>query len=395
MTRAKAAIVGVGHSRLLRRDDVPLGVLAVEAVTTAVEDAGLKLTDIDGLSTTPYQPFEGGGEIDGISLVTPEFVMEALGLDFSWSERQLQPVGASLINAIHAVAAGQCRYAVCFRAMHNPAGRPYGFTAPEGTSAAPSEPHHQGAATQFNTPYGVFPPGKFALLATAHMARYGSTREQLGQFVVRNRDEALKWEHGYWYQYAPQKLTLEAYLGSRMISSPLCLYDCDLPVQMAGAFVITSEERARDLRHPPAYVIGTSNPASLHQLAPQSLDGYMSRGRHLARRLWENAGIGPNDVDVANLYDGFSVHTPLWAEALGFCGEGEGFEFVASPSLPLNTSSGNLGGGRTHGIGQIMDTVLQVQRRAGQRQVDGAEVCVSVTQPCDSASGIVLASSPN
>jgi acetyl-CoA acetyltransferase len=386
-------VVGVGHSRLLRRGDVPLGVLALEAITRALDDAGLAPSDIDGCSTSPYQPFEGGGGVDGVNLVTPEFVMRALKMDFAWCERQLQPLGASLINAINAVGSGHCRFAVSFRAMHNPSGRRYGHMTAAEALPVP-EPHRQGPATQFAAPYGLFPPGKFALLATTHMAKYGSTREQLGRFVVRNRDQALKWEHGYWHQYQPQGLTLDQYLEVRMISAPLCLYDCDIPVQMAGAFIVTTADRASNLRQRPAFVLGAANPISLHELLPEPLDDHLAKGRQLARQLWKASGVGPSDIDVANLYDGFSVHTPIWAEALGLCEAGDGFAFAAAPTLPLNTSSGNLGAGRTHGICHILESVLQVQGRAGERQVTGAQVALAVTNTCDAGAGIVLASSP-
>jgi acetyl-CoA acetyltransferase len=387
--RAYAAVVGVGHSRLFRRDDVALGVLALEAVNRALEDAGVEAGAIDGLSTSPFQAFAGAGDLDGLNIVTPELVQRALRLDLTWSERNLQPLGASLINAIDAVGAGHCRYALCFRALHSPSGRRYGHNAQQGD--AMEDPARYSSPTQFTEPYGLFAPAKFALFANAHVARYGSTREQLAHFVIRNRKQALKWEHGYWYQHSPEPLELKDYMAARMVSSPLCLYDCDLPVQAAAAFVVTSVERARDLRNPPAYVLGTSNPYSLRRLAPQSLDEYLDDGRRLGRHLWRGAGVTAVDVDVVNLYDGFSVHTPLWSEALGFCGEGEGFAFAASPTLPLNTSSGNLGAGRTHGIAQIMDSVLQVQGRSGERQVPGAEIAVAVTNPCDNGAGFVFA----
>jgi acetyl-CoA acetyltransferase len=389
---AQTAVVGVGHSRLFRRDDIPLGVLALEAVTQAIADAGIKTSDIDGLATSPFQAFDGAGDLDGLNVVTPELVQRALKLDLAWSERNLQPVGASLINTIHAVAAGQCTYAVCFRALHSPSGRRYGhWSQPAGGQ---EDPARQSFPTQFTRPYGMFAPAKFALLATAHMAKYGSSRGELARFVVRNREQALQWPYGYWYQHSPAPLTTDTYLAARMVSSPLCLYDCDLPVQAAAAFVVTTADRAQDLRHRPAYVLATASPYSLRRLAPQSLEEYLEDGRRLANHLWRTAGIDPTDVDVANLYDGFSVHTPLWAEALGLCREGEGFAFVAEPTLPLNTSSGNLGSGRTHGIPHLIDSVLQTQRRAGTRQMEGVEICVAVTNPCDNGAGFVFSNSP-
>lgn len=370
-TRALAAIAGVGISRVYRHDEVALGVLAVEAIRAAVADAGLETKDIDGLSTTPYQPFEGAGDTEGVSILTPEFVTRSLGMDVAWAERQLRPLGASLVNTVHAVASGQCRYALCFRGLYSPAGRRYGYTSPETV----------GGDGQFSAPYGANPISTFALLAQEHMHRYGSTREQLGQFVVRNRDQALKWEHGYWYQRGAGPITLDDYLTARMVCSPLGLHDCDLPIQVAGAFVITTPERAKDLPHRPAYVLGCSSPFTVSKFHARAAAGgvcslaeYMEHGRQIARHLWKNAGVSPTEVDVANLFDGFSVQTPLWAEAMGFCPEGQGFDFVSSPPIPLNTSSGNLGGGRNHGIGHVMDTVLQIRGEAGPRQVEAADL---------------------
>ena len=169
-SRAKVAVVGVGHSRLFRRDDVALGLLAVEAARNAIDDAGLKLTDIDGLSIAPRQPFEGAGAVDGLNLVSPEFLLESLRLDVAWSERQFSHLGHSLIAAMNAVASGQCRYAICVRALHSPAGHRYGHV----------DSAEEFAADQFRSPYGAFAPGRHAVNATAHMDRYGSTREQLG-----------------------------------------------------------------------------------------------------------------------------------------------------------------------------------------------------------------------
>ena len=152
-------------------------------------------------------------------------------------------------------------------------------------------------------------------------------------------------------------------MTSRMISYPLCIHDCDIPVQACAAFVLTNEERAKDLRNPPVYVRGTSAPVGAPKSLVMSLEEFMGCGAMVGRHLWRQAGVGPEDVSIANLYDGFSMLTPMWAEALGFCGEGEGFSWMNETSLPLNTSSGNLGSGRTHGISQMLDSVLQLMGR--------------------------------
>ncbi|MEE9285815.1 MAG: thiolase family protein [Dehalococcoidia bacterium] len=386
-SRGRVAVAGVGHSRVYRRADVPLGILAVEACKQAIEDAGLKARDIDGIVTANYQPFEmGEPDRDGINLVTPGFVVQAMGLEVNWGESvSAGSTGQCLIEAINAVAAGTCAYALVFRALYSPAGRRYG-------SISPSTAEGPGA---FRGPYGLFAPGMFALYMQRYMDKYGASREQMAAFAVNNRLNALKWEHGYWRQHGAGPLTMEDYMTSRMISSPLCIHDCDLPVQGCGAFVVTTAQRAKDLRHPPAYVLATSAPVNPHPGIVYSLEEFTEAGARLGRGLLTRAGIGPKDVDVANLYDGFSVLTPLWAEALGFCGEGEGFSFITSPSLPLNTSSGNLGAGRMHGVPQIMDSVLQVMGRSGPRQVENAHIALAVVLALDAGKGIVFSKTPN
>ena len=382
----KAAVVGVGHSRVFRRADVPLGVLAIEACKQAIEDAGLSPSDIDGVATATYMPFEvGEAERPGVNVLTPSFMIGALGLEANWTESVVAGSAQHcVIEASHAVAAGACRYALAFRGLHNPVGRRYGLSSPETAEGR----------NQFRGPYGIFAPGAFAHYAQRHMSLYGGTREQMAEFASKNRDRALQWEYGYWANHGGGPLTVEDYMTSRMISYPLCIHDCDIPVQACAAFVLTNEERAQDLRNPPVYVRGTSAPVGAPKSTVMSLEEFMGCGRMIGRNLWRQAGVGPEDVSIANLYDGFSMLTPMWAEALGFCGEGEGFSWMNETSLPINTSSGNLGSGRTHGISQMLDSVLQLMGRRGQSQVEGAELAVATGYLLDSGRGIVFGKHP-
>ncbi len=383
---AQAAVVGVGHSNVYRRADVPLGVLAIDACKQAIEDAGLSPSDIDGVVTATYMPFEvGEAERPGVNVLTPSFMIGALGLDANWTESVVAGSAQHcVIEASHAVAAGACRYALAFRGLYNPVGRRYGLSSP--TTAE--------GRNQFRGPYGIFAPGSFAHYAQRHMALYGGTREQMAEFASKNRDRALQWEYGYWANHGGGPLTVDDYMTSRMISYPLCIHDCDIPVQACAAFVLTNEERAQDLRNPPVYVRGTSAPVGAPKSLVMSLEEFMACGRLIGDNLWRQAGVGPQDVSIANLYDGFSMLTPMWAEALGFCGEGEGFSWMNETSLPINTGSGNLGSGRTHGISQMLDSVLQLMGRRGQSQVEGAELAVATGYLLDSGRGIVFGKDP-
>jgi acetyl-CoA acetyltransferase len=382
----KVAVVGIGHSRILRRAYEPLGKLAVEAVTNAIADAGLKMSDIDGVSACPVQPFElGEAESDGINHVSPAFMVRALKLDACWVERTWGRVGHSIIEAVNAVGNGMCRYAVAFRALYNPVGRRYGHINPATLEGQ----------DQFFGPYGMFAPASFALLYKRYMHKYGAKREQMAAFIVRNRDYALKFPYGYWYQHGGKPLTIDEYMTSRMISDPICIHDCDIPISGCAAFVVTTSERAKDLPHHPAYVLGACGTGTIGLMSrTRTLESYIEAGKYNARHLWRNSGVSPKDVDVLNAYDGFSIETPLWVEGLGFCGEGEAFSFIANPPIPLNTSAGNLGSGRLHGTPHFVDSILQVMGRSGARQVKDAEITVGVGMPTPGES-IVFGRNPS
>lgn len=376
----RAAVVGVGHSRMFRRDEVPLGQLALEACRNAIADAGLKPADIDGVCTNPEQGFEDAGSIDGINIVTPGFVEQALGLRTRWGLRVwASTVLKAFATTVDAVAAGRCNYAVVFRAIYNPKGR-YGQGANPAGYAGNGQ---SGGGGQFTGPYGVTAPANAGLVAQRYFHKYAAKREMLGTFLVNNRKNALLWEWGYWYQHRPEPLTLDQYMNAPDVCWPLGLYDCDLPVHACGAWVITTPERARDLRHRPAYVRGMATPYSQIPNRTWNLEEFEEGGKRVAENLFESARIGPSDIGVANLYDGFSIFVPLWAEALGLAAKGEGLAFLIREEsriggrTPINTSSGNLGHGRMPGVAQLMESVLQVMGRSGARQAKHADISVA------------------
>ena len=198
-------------------------------------------------------------------------------------------------------------------------------------------------------------------------------------------------------------MSREDYFASRWIAEPLRLFDCDVPVDGCVAMVVTSAERARDLRHPPAYIAGYGqNTAPRRALLHYALDDYMECGGSLARKLWASAGAGPREMNAAQLYDGFNPSTLYWLEAAGFCarGEGEGFvqdgRIALAGELPVNTFGGSLSEGRMHGMGHIAEAVRQVTGRAEQRQIAGAElVCAIDGSPMLRGSGLVVAKHPS
>jgi acetyl-CoA acetyltransferase len=390
----RAAITGVGHSRVLRRADMPLGLLALDACRAAIADAGLTPAEIDGVVCAPRQPIAGNTVAhDGLDFVSSDFLARALSIQTNWIENIGGFLMNSLVAAVSAVGARLCSHVLVCRSLHGPAGG-YGHTdAPDATGDA-----------QFDAPYGIFVPGIWAQLWQRYRERYNSgSREQMAALVVQARHNGLLWEYGYWAQHKPEPLTREEYLTARMVSTPLGIYDCDIPVHGAGAFVVSCFDRAAGLAQPPAYVrgIAPSRFAEGRTKRPWPLEQEEESGRDVAERLWRDCGLRPSDIDLANLYDGFSIIAVLWLEAFGFCAPGEGFSFLQDGRialdgiLPLNTSGGNLGAGRMHGVPHLMDAVLQVAGRAGPRQVADASLALVSIGQHSGGGAVLLASTPD
>lgn len=387
-------ISGVGHSRVLRRAEVPLGLLALDACRAAIADAGLRAADIDGVTCAPRQPVAGEtAGYDGADYVSADFLAGALGLRTSWTENTGGFLINSLVAAVCAVGAGLCSHVLVCRSLRGPAG---GYGHSDAADAA--------GEAQFTAPYGIFVPGTWAQQWQRYRELYhAGSREQMAPLVVQARRNGLLWEHGYWTQHKPEPLTREQYLAGRLVSTPLNIYDCDIPVHGAGAFIVSRPDRAGSLARPPAYVrgIAPSRVAEGRTKGPWPLEQEQESGRDVAARLWRDSGLAPADVSLANLYDGFSFIAVQWLETLGFCGAGEGFDFIAGGrialdgALPLNTSGGNLGAGRMHGVPHLMDAVLQVTGRSGPRQVAGASLAVVSIGQQTGGGAVLLGATPD
>ena len=358
-----AVISGIGQSDVGRRlDRSPLS-LTVDAITAAVADAGLSSGDIGAVATYP-----GGGTALGAGFAGPSAaeVYDALGLDVDVlmgnfeGPAQLGPV----LNACLIVGAGLARHVVVYR------------TVTEGSARAAAKQVGVMPEPPSIPPFGATPaPVRMALLAQRHFHDYGTTREQLAQIaLVARRHAALNPKAIY-----REPLTMDDYLCARMIAEPLCLYDCDVHCDGATAIVVSYAEYAADARGSVVYVdaMGTA-PAARAEVAQQP---DLLPGRRAARQLWERSDLRPDDVDIAGVYDGFSILTLLWLEALGFCGIGESGAFVEGGDrislggdLPINTNGGQLSGGRLHGLGFVHEVCLQLRGEGGERQVPDAGV---------------------
>ncbi|HEV7679175.1 MAG TPA: hypothetical protein VGQ42_11455 [Candidatus Dormibacteraeota bacterium] len=404
---ARVAVLGIGYSRI-SRDPLPEGRIVgdecIEACRTAIADAGLTPTDIDGITSFVEDTSPAA---DGITAVTPQYVWRRLGLDITWGEVNNKFVGGSLIEAHNAIAGGACRFALVWRAVDDPrlpGRRPAtNGTAPRATASGSSA---------FTSPYGTiggYIMGGHSQTAQRYFHQYGATREHMAKHVVRNRKHALMNEKSYWSINRPEALSVDDYMSARMVGDPLCLYDCDIPVRGCIAYVLGPAEAAQDLAHGAAYVkafakewIGPRGPQAFHhgggRMLKPALDDNNDLPPMLRRHLWDPAGLQPSDMSTANLYDGFSILTWLWLEALGFCGEGEAFEYVQGDhneiggSLPLNTSGGHLGEGALAGAPHYSEAILQAMGRAGSRQVGNVHYTLAATDRPTRAQVIIFSS---
>jgi acetyl-CoA acetyltransferase len=238
---------------------------------------------------------------------------------------------------------------------------------------------------QWTAPQGFFGPlPTMGLVANEYLLRHGVGREVLAAISVEARKNGARIP---WSVWRGQPLTNEEHLASPLINDPICRLDCDLPVDGVASFVFTTAERAHDLPHRPVHVRGyaTSVPRRSRLPLHWPLDDILDAGRALADRLWAHAGVEVDDVDLPQLYDGFSPFVLFWMEVLGLCPPGEAHRVVGEggidsddpAALPVLSGGGALGNGRMHGVPQMLESYLQLAGRAGDRQRDGVSVALA------------------
>ena len=387
----KTAIIGWGVSEITRDSSRSLSELTLRACDKAIDDSGLDPTDIDGLATYPDQPFRGAPATDGVDLVTVNYLLNHAHFapDVTWYCQVSDGMIASAIaEAVNALIAGACTYALVWRSLRKPAGEYGGW---RGDVAVGDD--------QFCAPYGLTSIIQtHAVGYQRYLHRYNADPAAMSALTTNSRRNANLNPHAI---FRDRKLTVADYLAAPVVADPLRLYDCDVPVQGCAAIVLTTADRAADRPHDPAYVLahaqGTNHRAPIMHPVYMTMD-HMSNGASTANKLWRRAGLGPADIDVAELYDGFAPSTYYWLESAGFCGEGEAAHFVQDGRValegefPVNTFGGSLSEGRLHGMGHVIEAARQVTGLADQRQVKDAHVAVALDgSPMLRNSGIVLA----
>ena len=361
----EAVITGIGQSTIGRRLGRGSLALAVQACRAAVADAGLSLTDIDGVSTYPgaAEPSPGYSGVGALDL------RDALGLRLSWFSATAEAGGqlGAVVTAWAAVKAGLANHVLCFRSS-------WESTAARLPAQQQRAPHAVSAAARWSAPLGMLSAVNWAaMLAQRHFYEYGTTRTQLGAIATTQRGNAVLNPDAV----LREPMTMADYLDARPISDPLGLLDCDIPVDGATAVVVSSHERYQQIGKVQPLAIAAASSA-IHGRSDRA---FVADLRHtvadeVAADLWRRTHLRPADVDVAGLYDGFSILTLLWLEALGFCPRGEGGRFVEGGQrisrdgeLPVNTGGGQLSAGRLHGWGHLYEVCLQLRGAAGQRQL--------------------------
>ena len=364
--RGKVAIVGAADTEVgVLPGRTPME-LCVDAALAALEDAGLEKSAVDGLVTcnAMAQPM----------LYHAEAMAEYLQI----FPRYCISVGAGggttfsiLHHAASAIVTGMADTVVIAMADSMRSG----LTRDQAMLAQSSTGH-----PQFEQPYGPTVPAYYALIAQAHMAAYGTTSEQFAGIAVGAR----AWANLNPAAQMQERISVEDVLSSRLIADPLHLLDCSLVSDGGSAIIMTSAERARDFPHRPVYLLGAGEGHS-HEHISQARDLTTSAARESGAAAYAMAGLGPADMDIAQLYDCFTPTVLVELEDLGFCAKGEGGSFVDSGaimpggSLPVNTHGGLLSHSHPGNPGSMFaltESVWQLRGDAGKRQVAGAETAL-------------------
>jgi acetyl-CoA acetyltransferase len=379
----RTAVVGIGATEFSKSSGRSELTLASEACLAALADAGLDVADVDGVVRCDHDQ------------VSPQSLAESLGIPDLTYWGEVGPGGAApcamVGQAVAAVVSGLATTVVVYRSLNGRSGARFGQGAP-----LPERVGGRGTRDELFVPFGLVSPGQFfALLARQHMLRYGTSYDALAQISVTCRDRAnanpAAQMHG-------RPLTLEDCLAARPIAEPLRLFDFCLETDGACAVVVTAAERAADCAQPPALVRsvaqGTGSQIRGGMMFPALLADELP-SLAVADTLFRRGGLKPDDVDVAQLYDCFTITLLLQLEDYGFCKPGEAGPYVESGALdlagplPVNTAGGHLSEGYVHGMNHVLEGVRQI-RGTSTSQVPGAEVALVTSAPPPGSSALLL-----
>lgn len=379
-----AAVTGIGWTDYSKQSGRTVLSLAVEACQKAIEDSGIDYDRVDG--------FVNYGLND---TVHPHAVANALGVpELAWYANYFgggNMCVSTIGTAAMVIEAGLAKNVVVFRAMNGRSAHRLGGTNTDSMFVSRGE-------AQFTFPQGWMTYAQYiAMSARRHMIKYGTTSEDFGHVAVTCRAHAEKNDRAM--MRAP--MTLEDHQASRLIADPFHLYDICLESDGACALLVSSAEEARSLRHEPVYVLGCTMGGG-HRPG-FAFDGFWTSddmadvyAKHIAPKLFEQAGLTPADVDVASIYDCFTYSVIAQLEGFGFCEPGEGGAFVRDGNiglegtLPVNPNGGMLSEAYIHGLNGAVEMVSQIRGDSGDRQVDGVEVALATGFGVTTGCGVLL-----
>ena len=400
--RGNVAAVGVGHSPTARRwdgnADTSVGAWSILALRRAIEDAGVPPDQIDGVVIVPetttgaYWPEgrplpmdvvnafnQSSDPLDGIAKLSAEWILknmpELTNVKFAMHAQGC--MSHAVVVAAQAVGSGLANTCLVLKGWHNLEGRYY----QGGANADDTVPGTGALSRLWGTPasYGT------ALQFAEYCRKYGKTHDMMAPFMANSRRNGLMFPEGYWAQHRPEQLTREDYLGARWIAKPANLFDNDIPIMVAAAYLFTTPERARDMKQKPVYILNHASSRNRARSLTPTLDEIQAETAFTGRKLYEGAGITASDLSFENTYDGFALFHQFHVEGLGYRGIkfGEALDFyqtdisIEGPN-PILPSGGNIGSGRSR-FWMHTDCIQQLQGRAGARQVTGVKPEIAVS----------------
>ena len=399
--RGKVAAVGIGHAPTARRwDERPetsVGGLSIFALRAAMADAGVTPDQVDGLVVVPdtttgaYWPAgkqvpadflamyqQTDDPLDGVAKLSPEWIIKNMPelVNLKVAINAPTCMSNAVVVAAQAIGDGLAHTCLVLKGWHNYVGRYY-------QGGANAEPTVSGPG-KFSAPWGGPACYGTAQQFQRYMYKYGKTHDEVAPFVVNSRRNGLLNPDGYWAQHRPEQLTADDYINARWVAKPANLFDNDIPIMAAGAYLFTTSERAKDMRQKPVYFMTTASDRTRARGLALTLEEVEEATASTGRKLYEGSGVKASDLDFENMYDGFGLFHIFHIEGLGYAGikRGEALDLfkgdisIEGPN-PVSPSGGNIGSGRTR-FWLHSDSIQQLQGRAGARQIKKpVEIAVS------------------
>lgn len=381
----KTAIAGIGATEFSKNSGRTPMQLATEASIAACVDAGVNPADVDGIVV-----FSAEKNTD-IEVARNLGVRELT--HFSMINHGGGAACGVIAQAAMALYSGAAKYVLVYRAFNERSWHRFG----QGVQDAHQSPEAFDVSFSWTTPFGLLTPAQWvAMFATRYMHEYGATSEDFGRIAVADRKHAATNPAAFFFE---RPITLDDHQNSRMITEPLRLLDCCQESDGGQALLLTTEDRAMDLKQRPAVIASAAQGVAhdqhlMRSYYRESISGLPEMGV-VARQLWESTGLGPDDIQTAILYDHFTPFVLTQLEEFGFCAEGEARHFIADGAiemggrLPINTNGGQLGEAYIHGMNGIAEAVRQI-RGTAVNQVDHVDNVLVTAGTGVPTSGLIL-----